>query len=47
MKYLITKEYDPDTEKIISFAAQAHNILEMVFESSITDKTRDFMEIEK
>jgi uncharacterized protein (TIGR04255 family) len=43
----VTKEYDPKIEKIISLATQAHHTLEMVFESIITEKTRELMEIEQ
>lgn len=43
----IAKEFDPNIEKIISLATQAHHTLEMVFENIITEKTRGLMEVEK
>ncbi len=38
--------YQPNIEKIILLATEAHHTLEMVFESIITEKTRSFMGIE-
>jgi len=41
------KDLEPDKEKMVYQATQAHDVLETVFENIITDKTRALMEVEE